>query len=85
MAHRTQITLTEEQYARLLALSRTTGLSLSELIRRALDRTYSEGTAGSLAGSYGAWRGRRFDGEAYVERLRRGLTRRLKSSDVRAR
>lgn len=40
MSHRTQITLTDAQYARLLAESERTGMGLAELTRRALDRAY---------------------------------------------
>ena len=40
MSHRTQITLTDAQYARLLEESQRTGLGLAELTRRALDRAY---------------------------------------------
>ncbi|MFM8239849.1 MAG: CopG family transcriptional regulator [Actinomycetota bacterium] len=40
MSHRTQITLTDAQYARLLEESERTGLGLAELTRRALDRAY---------------------------------------------
>jgi hypothetical protein len=77
MARRTQITLTEEQHDRLSTLAEQTGVSLSELIRRAVDRTYSAGAAAAVAGSFGAWRGRRDDGAAYVERMRTGLAERL--------
>jgi hypothetical protein len=38
MSHRTQITLTDEQYERLRAESRETGLGLAEQVRRAVDR-----------------------------------------------
>jgi Ribbon-helix-helix domain len=85
MSHRTQITLTEEQYSRLLTLSGKTGLSLSELVRRALDRTYSGSGVQALADGFGAWGGRPLDGEAYVERLRQGLAARLEPADGRAR
>ena len=77
MARRTQITLTEEQHERLSTLSEQSGVSLSELIRRAVDRTYSSGAAAAVAGSFGAWRGRHLDGAAYVERMRSGLAERL--------
>lgn len=40
MSHRTQITLTDAQYARLLQESERTGLGLAELTRRAVDRVY---------------------------------------------
>ena len=42
MTHRTQITLEDEQYARLVAESEQSGLSLAELIRRAVDRAYGD-------------------------------------------
>lgn len=87
MSHRTQITLSDEQYARLRAESQRTGLGLAELVRRALDRTY--GATGSaealraLDASFGAWMSKddalrqTADGAGYVERLRHGLGRRL--------
>ena len=40
MSHRTQITLTDEQYERLQAEVERTGSSMAELVRRAIDRTY---------------------------------------------
>ena len=43
MAHRTQITLTNEQYVLLRQRSSRSGASISELLRRAVDRSY--GTA----------------------------------------
>lgn len=76
MPRRTQITLTEEQYARMLALSEETGVSMSELIRRALDRTYAARGEAALEESFGAWRGRSLDGEAYVDGMRRGMAER---------
>lgn len=85
MAHRTQITLTEEQYARLLTISGDTGLSLSELVRRALDRTYATGGLRDLEASFRAWRGRDIDGAGYVERLRTGLAGRLEEAGGRPR
>lgn len=81
MSHRTQITLTDEQYERLRREARRTGLGLAALVRRALDRSY--GAAGSddalraLDESHGAWDARRFDGAGYVDRFRRGMARRL--------
>lgn len=44
MTHWTQIRLEDEQYARLVAESEQSGLSLAELIRRAIDRTYGDGS-----------------------------------------
>lgn len=81
MAHRTQITLTDAQYENLRAEARRTGASLSELVRRAVGSAYgqvhSSDTENALAASFGAWGERDFDGAHYVERLRRGMGRRL--------
>ena len=81
MAHRTQTTLTDDQYARLRRESERSGLGLAELVRRALDRRYGavddEGAEAALSDSFGAWPARDLDGEAYVEGLRRGVARRL--------
>lgn len=83
MSHRTQITLTDAQYARLKEESDRTGLGLAELVRRAISASYGDvGTHEALAllqESFGAWRDREFDGESYVRVLRRGLGRRLSS------
>lgn len=40
MSHRTQITLTDDQYERLRTESERTGVGLAELVRRAVDRSY---------------------------------------------
>jgi hypothetical protein len=80
LAHRTQITLTDEQYAMLRRESERTGLGLAELVRRALSATYrtpGQGSESGLDESFGAWADREFDGAEYVERLRPGLGRRL--------
>ena len=81
MSHRTQITLTDEQYARLLDESRRTGLGLAELVRRALTRSYGDAPTvdvlRALDESFGVWSDRDFDGAEYVEGLRRGMARRL--------
>lgn len=80
MSHRTQITLTDEQYARLCEESRRSGLALPELIRQAIDNSYGKAPADDLFSaldeSFGAWKDRDFDGKTYVERLR-GTARRL--------
>lgn len=59
MSHRTQITLTDEQYARLRDESARTGLGLAELVRRAVDRSYGstlhDTIIGGLDASFGAW------------------------------
>jgi hypothetical protein len=78
MARRTQITITDEQHARLQTLSEETGLSMSELVRQALDRAYAGRGSEALEVSFGSWKGRRFNGEGYVERLRGGLGQRLR-------
>jgi predicted CopG family antitoxin len=72
---RVQITLSDEQYRRLRAISEESGRSMSELVRRALDRTYAKRGAEAVRASFGAWKGRSFDGESYVESLRTGLDR----------
>jgi predicted CopG family antitoxin len=81
MAHRTQITLSDAQYRRLKEEAKRTGASLSELVRRALEDAYGlpqiENVRSALGDSFGAWSDRDFDGAKYVERLRRGMARRL--------
>lgn len=81
MAHRTQITLADEQYERLLAESQRSGLGLAELVRRAIDRMYGsagpEETIRGLDGSFGTWTDRTDDGASYVDGMRRGMARRL--------
>ena len=81
MSHRTQITLSDRQYSRLLQESERTGLSLAELVRRALNTALgdmeSQGALAALEESFGAWRGHELDGAAYVESMRRGLDHRL--------
>lgn len=83
MAHRTQITLTDAQYARLKRESERSGLALAELVRRSLDAaatTPRPDFEAALERSFGAWTERDFDGEEYVERIRRpGLGRRLET------
>ena len=83
MSHRTQITLTDEQYARLREASRRSGLSLAELVRRSVERCYGTSSAAdvlyALAANCGSWVDRDFDGATYVEELRRGMSRRLAS------
>lgn len=80
MSHRTQITLTNAQYARLQRESARTGLGLAELVRRALAVSLGDPTvdaADALVDSFGAWRDRTLEGDEYVDRLRRGMARRL--------
>jgi predicted DNA-binding ribbon-helix-helix protein len=81
MGHRTQITLSDEQYERLQAEARRSGLGIDELVQRALDRTYGNQIAqdvlSALEASFGSWTDRPDDGAAYVEELRRGMASRL--------
>ena len=85
MSHRTQITLEDDQYARLRAESQRSGLGLAELIRRAIDRTYSTTRPSQvlreLDASFGSWAGLAQDGETYVEQLRPGLGHRLAEAE----
>ena len=82
MSHRTQITLSDEQYKRLRAESERTGLGLAELVRRALERTYGtkrhDERIRALERSFGGWAERDEDGAAYVDGLRRGMAQRLR-------
>lgn len=81
MSHRTQITLTDSQYERLLDESRQTGLGLAELVRRALTRCYGEASRDErlliLRETFGAWQDREISGEESVEQMRRGMGHRL--------
>ncbi|HVL52602.1 MAG TPA: CopG family transcriptional regulator [Actinomycetota bacterium] len=81
MSHRTQITLTDEQYDRLRHESARSGLGLAELVRRALDRSYGTATdrelLDALGQSFGSWTERHTDGAEYVDGLRRGMAQRL--------
>jgi hypothetical protein len=77
MSHRTQITLTDEQYRRFREESARSGLPLAELVRRAVDECYTPATHNefleALDNAFGIWA----DREEYVDRLRPGLARRL--------
>jgi len=86
--HRTQITLTEAQYARLRDESARTGQSLAELIRRALDERYEPLSSAErlrlFDSAFGAWAGREETGTEFVERARSGTGRRLREAHERA-
>jgi hypothetical protein len=59
MSRRTQITLTDRQHAFLVDESRRTGLSLAELVRRAVDgvyRPFDRPRVGGFELSVGVWR-----------------------------
>lgn len=76
---RTQIYLTRGEIATLEKLKAATGVSASELVRRAVDRVYLGRESLTLderlvivKSSAGAWSERRETGAAFVERLRSG-------------
>ena len=74
---RTQVSLTDDQKRMLDAKAAESGLSLSELVRRAIDYCYGgdrdiELDLQRVRAGAGAWRDREESGEAYVERLRSG-------------
>ena len=59
MSRKTQITLTDRQHAFLAGESTRTGLSLAELVRRAVDGTYRPHAREKVSGyelSIGLWR-----------------------------
>ncbi len=78
---RVQIYLGSEEIALLDRASELTGASRSELVRRAVRRTFGETTKAdklrALHASAGSWRGRRVDGAAYVDAIRGDLDERL--------
>ncbi|MGH2854776.1 MAG: ribbon-helix-helix protein, CopG family [Solirubrobacteraceae bacterium] len=82
--HRTQITLTDAQYARLREESASSGHSLAELVRRALDKRYETVSKVDrlrlLDSAFGGWADRSEDGAVFVERVRSGTARRLRST-----
>jgi hypothetical protein len=82
--HRTQITLTDAQYARLREESASSGHSLAALVRRALDERYEAVPKGDrlqlLDSAFGGWVDRSEDGAAFVERVRSGTARRLRTT-----
>ena len=80
---RTQIYLTDEEASALKRASKKSGLSMSDLIRTAVDERFLPGELTSaekiraIEDSFGAWKGRTETGEAYVERMRSGRLARL--------
>jgi metal-responsive CopG/Arc/MetJ family transcriptional regulator len=76
---RTQIYLTRAELSALDRIKEETGVSQSELVRRAIDRTYLGRDARSreerlaiVDKAAGAWTDRSETGAEYVERLRSG-------------
>lgn len=79
---RTQIYLSQEELGLLDRAAAETGASRSELIRRAIRRTFGEQSREArleaLRRSAGSWKGRRFNGSEYVDALRGDLNERLR-------
>ena len=79
---RTQIYLGEDELELLDRIGRVTGASRSELIRRAVRRTFGEASKDkklqALRASAGSWRDRRFTGDEYVDTARGDLNERLR-------
>jgi len=79
---RTQIYLSEEELGLLDRAAAETGASRSELIRRAIRRTFGEESREvrleALRRSAGSWKRRRFTGAEYVDALRGDLNERLR-------
>jgi hypothetical protein len=77
-----QIYLGKEEAALLERVSRATGVSKSELIRRAVrlafGRKSREQRLAGLEASAGSWRERRFNGADYVDAVRGDLNQKLK-------
>lgn len=81
---RTQIYLTRSERRALGREQRSTGVTQSELVRRAIDRVYlgrerltRDERLRIARSAAGAWAGRDDTGAAYVERLRSGRLGRL--------
>lgn len=77
IVERTQIYLSREQAEALDREAKRSGTTRSHLIREAIAERYGVGRDrqaidAALRASAGAWKGRREDGEAYVERIRTG-------------
>lgn len=89
MAHRMQITLTDEQYERLRRASEETGVSIAELIRRRVDagagRPSLEERLAAFHDAAGAWSDDPDaveSGAEYVDRVRPGIAERLRRQGV---
>lgn len=78
---RTQIYLGSDELELLDRVARVTGASRSELVRRAVRRTFGQPTKAdklqALEASAGSWRDRRFTGSEYVDSVRGDLNERL--------
>jgi Arc/MetJ-type ribon-helix-helix transcriptional regulator len=80
---RIQIYLGDEELELLDRAGSSTGASRSELIRRAVRRTFGEKSTAerlrALDASAGSWHGRDFTGAEYVDAVRGDLNVRLRS------
>ena len=80
---RTQVYLGEEELALLDRAVRATGASRSELIRRAVRRTFGTVSTAdklrALDASAGGWSDRRLTGAEYVDAIRGDLNERLRN------
>ncbi|MGH2378337.1 MAG: ribbon-helix-helix protein, CopG family [Candidatus Limnocylindria bacterium] len=81
---RTQVYLTRAELSALDRIRRETGVTQSELVRRAIDRVYlgrarlsKDERLRIIQAAAGAWSGRTETGAEYVERLRSGRLGRL--------
>ena len=75
MSRKTQVTLTDRQHAYLIGESIRTGLSMAELVRRAIDKVYRPELRPKIPGyelSLGVWR--RPDAAIVGRRKERRLT-----------
>jgi Arc/MetJ-type ribon-helix-helix transcriptional regulator len=83
---RTQIYLGDDELELLDRVTRATGASRSELIRRAIRNTFGEKTKAerirALEETAGSFRGRRVTGADYVDGLRGDLNERLKQQGL---
>ena len=83
IVRRTQIYLTDQEAEALKRMSRKTGLSMSDLVRSAVDEKFLPGELSTaeriraIEESFGAWNERTETGEQYVERMRSGRLGRL--------
>jgi len=83
---RTQVYLGDDELELLDRIARATGASRSELIRRAVRRTFGEPTTSeklrALDASAGSWSARPFTGAEYVDAVRGDLAERLRRLDL---
>lgn len=82
---RVQIQLGEEELELLERAAEASGASRSELVRRAVRRTFGkaekEDRLAALRAAAGTWRDRPFDGAAFVDATRGDLNDRLRRLD----